>query len=53
MGTRYNDYIVDSVTVLSVDGEQRSTFRRVGQSLLLEEDTRYSGGSVSFHAWLQ
>lgn len=52
-GTRYNDYIVDSVTVLSVDGEQRSTFRRVGQSLLLEEDTRYSGGSVSFHAWLQ
>lgn len=53
MGTRYNDYIVDSVTVLSVDGEQRSTFRRVGQSLLLEEDTRYSGGSGSFHAWLQ
>ena len=28
-------------------------FRRVGQSLLLEEDTRYSGGSGSFHAWLQ
>ena len=52
-GTRYNDYIVDSVTVLSVDGVQRSTFRRVGQSLLLEEDPRYSGGSVSFHAWLQ
>jgi hypothetical protein len=25
----------------------------VGQSLLLEEDTHYSGGSVSFHAWLQ
>lgn len=52
-GTRYNDYIVDSVTVLSVDGVQHSTFRRVGQSLLLEEDTHYSGGSVSFHAWLQ
>ena len=52
-GTRYNDYIVDSVTVLSVDGEQRSTFRRVGQSLLLEEAPHYSGGSVSFHAWLQ
>ena len=51
--TRYNDYIVDSVTVLSVDGEQRSTFRRVGQSLLLEEAPHYSGGSVSFHAWLQ
>ena len=51
--TRYDDYIVDSVTVLSVDGVQRSTFRRVGQSLLLEEDPRYSGGSVSFHAWLQ
>ena len=51
--TRYDDYIVDSVTVLSVDGAQRSTFRRVGQSLLLEEDPRYSGGSVSFHAWLQ
>jgi hypothetical protein len=32
---------------------QHSTFRRVGQSLLLEEDTHYSGGSVSFHAWLQ
>ena len=45
-GTRYNDYIVDSVTVLSVDGVQHSTFRRVGQSLLLEED-------LSFHAWLQ
>ena len=53
MGTRYNDYIVDSVTVLSVDGVLRSTFRRVGQSLLLEEDPRYSGGSVSFQAWLQ
>ena len=52
-GTRYNDYIVDSVTVLSVDGVQHSTFRRVGQSLLLEEDTHYSGGSVSFQAWLQ
>lgn len=26
--TRYDDYIVDSVTVLSVDGVQRSTFRR-------------------------
>ena len=51
--TRYDDYIVDSVTVLSVDGEQRSTFRRVGQSLLLEEAPHYSGGSVSFHAWLQ
>ena len=51
--TRYNDYIVDSVTVLSVDGAQRSTFRRAGQSLLLEENTRYSGGSVSFRAWLQ
>ena len=25
--TRYDDYIVDSVTVLSVDGVQRSTFR--------------------------
>ena len=53
MGTRYNDYIVDSVTVLSVDGVLRSTFRRVGQSLLLEEDPHYSGGSVSFQAWLQ
>ena len=53
MGTRYNDYIVDSVTVLSVDGVLRSTFRRVGQSLLLEEAPRYSGGSVSFQAWLQ
>lgn len=51
--TRYNDYIVDSVTVLSVDGVLRSTFRRVGQSLLLEEDPHYSGGSVSFQAWLQ
>lgn len=52
-GTRREDYTVYSVTVLSADGARRSTFRRVGQSLLLEEDTRYSGGSGSFRAWLQ
>ena len=42
-GTRYNDYIVDSVTVLSVDGVQHSTFRRVGQSLLLDDAPDDSG----------
>lgn len=43
MGTRYNDYIVDSVTVLSADGSQSSTFRRVGQSLLLDDAPDDSG----------
>lgn len=39
----YEPYTLASVTVLSADGSQSSTFRRVGQSLLLDDAPDDSG----------
>jgi len=39
----YEPYTLASVTVLSADGSQSSTFRRVGQSLLLDDAPDNSG----------
>ena len=39
----YEPYTLASVTVLSADGSQSSTFRRVGQSLLLDDAPDASG----------
>lgn len=39
----YEPYTLASVTVLSADGSQSSTFRRVGQSLLLDDEPDTSG----------
>ena len=39
----YGPYTLASVTVLSADGSQSSTFRRVGQSLLLDDAPDDSG----------
>ena len=42
----YEPYTLASVTVLSADGSQSSTFRRVGQSLLLDDAPDDSGRSA-------
>lgn len=43
LDTPYEPYTLTSVTVLSADGSQSSTFRRVGQSLLLDDEPDASG----------